>query len=104
LSISGARSSAAPAPGLTAVNVHADVIDWHGSRGFIGETTALGQILRHLRSRFLGTADPEEATGILTHHLIQDAATEAFLRRLIATVRRHPAARFVPIPQLFPIS
>jgi len=104
LSVSGARRAAAPIAGMTAVNVHADLVDWHGSRGFVGETTALGLVLRHLRGRFLGMVDRDEPTGILTHHLVQDAATEPFLRRLVATVRRHPAARFVPVPELFPDS
>ncbi len=104
LSVTGARQAEAPADRVGAVNVHADLIDWRGSRGFVGETTALGLVLRHLRHRFLGTADPAEPTGILTHHLVQDAATDAFLRRLIATVRRHPAARFLPIPEIFPVS
>jgi hypothetical protein len=102
LSVAGARPSVAPAAGLRAVNVHADLVDWHGGRGFVGETTALGLVLRHLRGRFLGSVDTEEPTGILTHHLVQDAAAERFLRRLVATVRRHPSARFVPIPELFP--
>jgi len=104
LSVKGARLVAAPSSGLRTVNVHADLVDWRGSRGFIGETTALDLVLRHLRSRFFGTADTEEPTGILTHHLVQDAATERFLRRLVATVRQHTAACFVPIPSLFPIS
>ena len=104
LSAAGARQAEWPVAGLRAVNVHADLVDWRGSRGFVGDATALGLLLRYLRSRFLGTVDPDEPTGILTHHLLQDAATDAFLRRLIATVRRHPAARFVPIPQIFPAS
>ncbi|MGH7124865.1 MAG: polysaccharide deacetylase family protein [Stellaceae bacterium] len=102
LSVAGARRAEVLVVGVRAVNVHADLVDWKGSRGFVGETSALGLILFHLRSRFLGTADPDEPTGILTHHLLQDAPTEGFLRQLISTVQRHPAARFVPIPQIFP--
>ena len=101
ISIAGARQTPVPAPGVRAVNVHADLVDWRGGRDFVGETTALGLVLRHLRSRFLAAVDALEPTGILTHHLLQDAPTEQFLRRLIATLRRHPAARFVPIPELF---
>jgi len=104
LSVKGARLDTDPSSGLRTVNVHADLVDWRGSRGFIGETTALDLVLRHLRSRFLGTVDTEEPTGILTHHLVQDTATERFLRRLVATVRQHSAACFVPIPGLFPAS
>lgn len=103
LSTTGPRRAAA-AGAVRAVNVHADLIDWRGSRRFVGEATALGLVLRHLRGRFLRTIDPEEPTGILSHHLVQDAATEGFLHRLIGTVRRHPAARFVPITEIFPAS
>jgi hypothetical protein len=101
LSLAGARQAAAPAAGLRAVNVHADLVNWHGGRGFVGETAALGLVLRHLRSRFLASVDAQEPTGILTHHLVQDAPADQFLRRFVATVRRHPSARFVPIPELF---
>jgi len=101
LSIAGPRREATPVAGLRVVNVHVDLVDWHGSRGFVGEATALALVLRHLRSRFLSAVDADEPTGILTHHLIQDTTTERFLRRLVATVRRHRAASFVPIPQLF---
>jgi hypothetical protein len=101
LSVVGARRMAAPVPGLRLVNVHADLVDWHGSRGFVGEDAALRLVLRHLRSRYLARVDADEPTGILTHHLVQDAATERFLCRLVGTVRRHPAARFTPIPPLF---
>jgi hypothetical protein len=96
------RRSAKPAPGLQQVNVHADLIDWGGGRGFIGETEALSIILRHLKDRRLHRVDSDEPIGIVTHHLVQDVATEHFLGRLIATLRRHPVARFVPIPELFP--
>jgi len=102
LSLAGARQAAAPADGLRAVNVHADLINWHGGRGFVGETTALCLVLGHLRRRFLASVDAQEPTGILTHHLVQDAPADQFLRRFVATVRRHPSTRFVPIPELFP--
>ena len=101
LSVAGPRRGAMAAAGVRQVNVHADLVDWTGDRGFLGEARALGLIVRHLRARFLGSVDPEEPTGILTHHLVQDAETEQFLRRFIATVRRHPAARVAPVPELF---
>lgn len=101
LSIAGPRRAEVASAGPRVVNVHVDLVDWQGSRGFVGEAAALALVLRHLRSRFLAAVDADEPTGILTHHLVQDAATERFLRRLVATVRRHRAASFVPIPKLF---
>ncbi len=96
------RASAPMVPGLRQVHVHVDLIDWHGSRGFIGEGEALTSILRHLGDRRLHSVDAP--IGILTHHLVQDAATDDFLSRFLGAVRQHRAARLVPIPELFPIS
>jgi hypothetical protein len=77
-----ARPTARPAGGLLQVNTHVDVIDWHGSRGFVGEGAALALLIGHLRARRLGLADIDEPTGLLTHHLVHDAATWDFLGRL----------------------
>jgi len=89
---------------LRQVHVHVDFIEWHGSRCFIGESETLGLIMRHLEHRRSRRTGGDEPIGILTHHLVQDSPTEPFLQRLVATVRRHPAARFVPVPELFPDS
>lgn len=104
LSVASPRPAAEPFPGLRLVNIHADLVDWHGERGFIGETAAIDLVLRHLGNRRLGRADSAEPTGILTHHLVQDAATERFLDRLLVLTRSHRAARFVPIAELFTAS
>ena len=50
LSALGPRASALPAPGLVAVNTHADIIDWKVRR-FIGTATASERLVRHLQSR-----------------------------------------------------
>jgi hypothetical protein len=102
LSVDGPRRASTAVAGLRQVNVHVDLVDWHGGRGFVGEARALGLVLRHLRGRYLGSVDAEEPTGILTHHLVHDLATEQFLRRLLGVLRRHPVARLVPITELFP--
>jgi len=97
-----AEAQAQPVPGLQLVNVHVDLNYWRGGQGFVGETEALTLILRHLRDRRLHRGCMAEPIGILTHHGIQGGATGSFLRRLLATLHRHPAARFVAIPELFP--
>lgn len=78
-------------PGLAQSNCHADPIDWRGTRGFRGEAPALDQILAHLEARRAGGADADEATGILTHHLVHDEATWRFLETLLERTSRHPA-------------
>lgn len=101
LSAARPRPARRLAPGLQTLNIHADLVDWRGSRGFVGETAALALILGHLGDRRLGRVDAEEPTGILTHHLVQDAGTDRFLGRLLETTRAHRAARVVSMSTLF---
>jgi hypothetical protein len=91
---------------LVEIDTHVDLVAWSAGRGFVGEPTALGRLVGHLRARRIGEVEsievnPGEPTGLLTHHLIQDAATDAFLKRLLALTRRHPAARWVAAPEAF---
>jgi hypothetical protein len=90
-----------PPHNVSAVNVHLDLVDWRGSGGFIGEPAALGGLLRELRARTLGGEDPAAAIGILTHHLVMDRSTAAFIADLLDLTRSHPAARWVGPAALF---
>jgi hypothetical protein len=97
--IAGISTMAAPQtpalpPGLVAIDVHVDLVAWHGDRGFIGESVALGGLVGHLRASRISPADSPAPIGILTHHLVMDAPTEAFLDRLIRVTRAHAAARW----------
>ena len=58
-------------------------------------------ILRHLKDRRLRRVSMAEPIGVLTYYGIEGGATGSFLSWLLATVHRHPAARFVAIPELF---
>ena len=95
------RPTAWPAPGLFAANVHVDLVAWRGDRGFVGKAAALGGIAGHLRARRCGGAERDEPTGILTHHLVQDEATDAFLARLLRLTLDHPAARWLNAGEVF---
>ncbi len=101
--ISRARTRSAPArgPGVIEVNIHVDLVAWKGSRGFVGEDAALGGLVKHLRWRRLRAVCADEPTGILTHHLVQDAATDAFLDRLIAESVAHPAVLWLDASEIF---
>lgn len=101
LSRFGPRKGTASAPGLVQVNTHVDVIDWRGSRGFVGEEAALGAATAHLQARREGRADPGEATGWLTHHLVHDTACWAFLERLFERTRCEPAVAWHGADALF---
>jgi hypothetical protein len=97
----GPRRAVWPAPAVFEANVHVDPVCWKGDRGFVGDGVALGALVRHLRTRRAGVADPDEPTGILTHHLIQDEATGGFLARLVALTAAHPAARWLAGSEVF---
>lgn len=101
LSRFGPRAGAADLPGLAQVNTHVDIIDWRGTRGFVGEELALRAALAHLQARRMGEADPAEATGWLTHHLVHDAACWHFMARLFAFCREHAAVVWQPADHLF---
>jgi hypothetical protein len=61
----------------------------------------LQNIVAHLRARRLQQVDGEEPTGILTHHLVQDEDSYAFLRQLIDLTAAHPAACWLQAREVF---
>ena len=95
------RHEVSPVPGITEVNVHVDLVAWTENRAFIGEGAALGGIVGHLKARRLAKVDAQEPTGILTHHLVQDDATNEFLCRLVAITGEHSAARWIAAAEVF---
>ena len=101
LSTCGARSARRPAPGLVQVNTHVDIIDWRGTRGFIGERAALDLLVAHLHRRRLGAVDSAEPTGILTHHAVHDAAGWRFIDACLRATTEHSAAAWPRIADLF---
>jgi hypothetical protein len=99
------RITSRPAPGIVQANIHVDLVAWTGGRDFIGEETALGELIAHLRARRLGLACADEPTGILTHHLLQDEPTDTFLYRLLNLTGAHIAALWLDAVEIFaPVS
>lgn len=90
--------------GIAAIDVHLDVVDWQNGRGFVGDAPALGRLVGALRGERQGAQrqDTRRAVGLLTHHLVMDGPTEAFLARLGEIVATHPAALWVDIRELAP--
>jgi hypothetical protein len=95
------RSASSRAPGVIEANIHVDLVAWKGNRGFVGEDAALSDLVQHLRARRLCAVCVGEPTGILTHHLVQDEATDAFLDRLIAVSVAHPAVLWLDAGEIF---
>jgi hypothetical protein len=102
LSTFEARKRAEAVRGLTQVNTHIDVIDWKGSRTFVGTDTALAAAIDHLRARRIGTADRDEPTGLLTHHLAHDPPADAFIAEFIERTSSHSAAHWLAADKVFP--
>ena len=93
-------NGAAMPRGLAAIDVHVDLVAWQGDRGFIGEATALGGLVGHLRASRLDARASDGPFGILTHHLIMDRPTAAFLDRLIQLTHTHSAAHWATAAEL----
>lgn len=84
LSTFGHRSRAVPVSGLEQVNAHLDLVDWKGSRGFVGGATALAMLTAALRHARCSSNEP---IGVLSHHLVMDEAAWDFLRSLLERAR-----------------
>ena len=100
LSAMASRRETVPSPALRRTDVHVDVVAWRGGRGFVGNAAALSTLVGCLQARRLGVAAMSGPIGILTHHLIMDDGTAAFLDRLIALTAAHAAARWANITEL----
>ena len=95
------RKSACPMKGILQVNTHLDPINWRSNRRFVGVTSAIEQIHRHLSLRRLEGEDITEPTGILTHHLCQDDETWDFCRTLLETLNRHQAVKWLDAREIW---
>ncbi len=66
-------------PGLVQLNCHVDIIDWRGSRGGRAIDDLIGELAEALQTARESGGAP---IGILTHHLVHDAAAWDFLEQL----------------------
>ena len=78
---------------LPRLDTHVDLIDWRGGRRFAGTDAVLGALAAALAAR-RDTSDPRP-TGVLTHHLVHDAAAWQFLECLLAWGEKTPGVRWV---------
>ena len=85
---------------VTQVNAHVDIMNWT-TRAFLGDGPALDLAIRHLRDKRSGKADPQEPTGLLTHHLAHDEAAWGFTDRFLGAIATHRAARWCDVREIF---
>lgn len=95
--------SAATVKNLAVANVHVDLFD--SRRGtFRGCDATLTGIVQHLRAKRIGTIDSSEPTGVMTHHLVFDAACWSFLRKLFDSTTGRQDVRWCAAPEIFGIA
>ncbi|MCM2475453.1 polysaccharide deacetylase [Rhizobium sp. CG5] len=87
LSVFGREQPSSP---ICLINTHVDIMDWHGTRGGRPAPVLFAELATEI-----GRVDPAPLTGILTHHLVHDAAAWDFLEALFAITNGHPACEWV---------
>lgn len=90
LSTFGPRTAPLAATGLAQINTHLDPVDWRGTRSLADPATLIAQIAGQLADRREGRADNGEPYGLLTHHLVHDAAIWDFTAELLGHFSRAP--------------
>jgi hypothetical protein len=101
LSTWGARSETHASRGLAQVHTHADPIAWRKGRVFRGAERVTDALADHLEARREGRADPDEPTGLLTHHLAHDEAGWEFLEQAAQRLSGLLAVRWVSAAEAF---
>lgn len=93
------RKAAFAAPNLRQVNTHLDPIDWRGHRSLADADDLIRATVRQLADRRTGAADAKEPFGLLTHHLVHDAAIWDFTHQMVARLTNGPchAWRHTPL-------
>lgn len=71
---------------LPMVNTHVDVMDWHGTRGGRPADDLFAEL-----AGWIARPDAPPVIGVLTHHLVHDAAVWSFLTRLFEITADYPA-------------
>jgi len=89
-------------PRLHRVNTHVDILDWREGGRFLGPSAAIALVIAHLAARRGGEADPEEPTGLLTHHARMDEDAFAFTASLLERLSSHPAVQWRAARDIFP--
>jgi hypothetical protein len=93
---------AAPA-GLRRADAHCDLLDWkNGPAQFSGREKCVTNVVEHLKEKRFGRVDPDEPTGILTHHLEMDEDAWHFMDDLLSVTASHPAAGWTSPAGIWP--
>jgi hypothetical protein len=97
----GPRPALFATEGIVQVNAHVTPIIWSSPPSFGTDDLYLDQTIDHLRGRRLRRYDSTEATGLLTHHLVQDDRSYAFIARFVELISKHPACAWTHATNMF---
>ena len=81
--------------GVLCLNCHADVTAWRSAREFAGDDVVADSLTRDLMWRRSERRDRGLPTGLLTHHLVHDQRSWAFIDQLFGVTRAHRAVRWI---------
>lgn len=87
--------------GLHCCNTHVDIVNWRAGEKFIGTDAAIRLLTTHLYMKRLGNADPQEPTGLLTHHLRHDEDCWRFIDQLLWMTNDHTGVRWLSAAAVF---
>jgi hypothetical protein len=79
---------AAPAGDVHWINVHLDIIEWRPARRPLAPGAGYAALATEMDRRIAGDPEP---IGIMTHHLVHEEASWAFLDDLFGLIEKHPA-------------
>ncbi len=85
------------------INAHVSPIRWSDPPSFEDDGVYLDSIVDHLCGRRTGRYDRDEPTGLLTHHLFQNARSYEFIARLVESVSRHDATAWLDARTMFAV-
>lgn len=83
----------------TQCNVHIDVNNWRTGTA-LSDAQAVRGLIGALRLRRAGLVARTTPIGVLTHHLVHDAASWWLSTRLLRCLRSHPGAYFPPLQKI----
>lgn len=81
--------------GLPTINTHADIMDWHGTRGCRPTADIVADVVKRL-----GEMEGGDTMGLLTHHLVHDEAAWEFIDGIFSATAGHPACRWCGLGQI----
>ena len=80
------------------VNVHVDIFAWRPTRRPLSRAEGYERLGIEVERRLAGAPEP---LGIMTHHLVHEAASWALLDEMLAMLTEHRATRWPEVRQIF---